>query len=504
MEINKKKRKGKNITDENGWNIKSPKNFEELLQWPKISEDNSYSSLLFWKACYEITCDVIKNGHEFENLSDPLPLMYIFMDKIEDYRITRRSVISMYPLTDTFDRFSMDTICFLCQCNMIIIISEIDPTNFSERYLPQTEDYKILLAQELLMFYPTKKLVEEYNYSEIDISLYRIAQCWPNITVSKSLEKFLNGIVFRISQVIKSYDETFMDVSDNNSKNASGIKIPDKEFLSHVSNTLGYMKTPFIVLKRVVKFGSLEVEGQKTCEKRDISEVYNALCFVMKENVKFWNTETARKMIKTLTYVLYVRPGEESKYARANGGTYIKDPSEVLDTYRTEFQNFIVYKRIATIESNIPPKIDVSKPFFSRDERNSMITTTKSATLFKLFDNICMTDCNFKWIENCLLLERDFSSCYSVIENLKHPIIIQMGGEFNVLFEGYLYKTMSAELSITFWIMIVFYRLGCKMWIKQEIYDISPIKKKIERECTRNNKHDNVYEPSDPQEINVT
>jgi len=486
MEFNSRKRNHEENEKYLDWDIPNPTNFEDLLLASEIPDHNTYLIVSYWNSCYQITYGVIKNGYNFVKIKeDPLKEMYKFLAKIENYRITKQHLICKYPLTESFDLFSIDTLIFLCQCNMIAILYEADTSNFESKFLLTETDYNSLLAQELLLYTYNVKKVEDYSQTDIELSVYRLCQAWGNAELSTELEKYVNTICWKVCTIIYKGQQDFVDSIKERFQVFRELKVPDKEFFSYVASSTINMKIPFFIQRHLTSNEIQTIQTKKICEGKNVDRVYQALIVLLKNSIIYWNSETCRKVIKNLTYFLYLRPGEEAKYARFNHGTYIQEPSEILDHLRTDYQNFMVYSKMIEIEKNLPLFLDTSLPFYSRDERNGFTTPVKNATLFKVFEHMIQMECKIDWIKNCFLLERDFSRCYANIQQVVYPVILQMAGEFNIIFEGLLYKTMTAELAIVAWLIIVLYRLDCKLWIKNTCYDLANIRNSLEKEMQK-------------------
>lgn len=487
---NKKKRKGKEIEDirretdselhlvastrnkqdDIAWNVILPKTLEELLlKWKSVKEENCYTIVMFAWKLYDITLSVLKDGCEFNEMkeNDIKKGLSRWITIVEKFRVCNRNQLSKYSVTDTFEKFSIDTLYFLCQCNLLMILETCFPEEIQKR-LPREKDYRKLTEKRVLMFKYTEHNVTNFNEGEVMISLLKLSQVWNEICPEKAIERFIDGIIIRIARMLVNLEDTFTE------DGTLTKKIPDKAFFSDVASMTSHMKTCFYISRDDdIKKDTLSMVGKVVCEGYNVEKVYGIISEGFLNDIKFWNQETYGKSIKKIVYNINMRPGEEQRFARQNGGVYTREATDVLELYRTDIQWDNIYERMLKAIDNIPKTLPKQNaPYYDKDRDRGFISSIKNPTLLKLFDMLCNMESNLGWIENCVVLEKDVSYHYKKLTTIKYPIVIQMAGEFNVLFNKYLYKTKDVEIALSVWIIIAIKLLDAKLFISGATYNL--------------------------------
>lgn len=457
--------------------ITLPKNLEDLLSnWSIIKEENASNIVMFARRLYDITLSVLKDGCNFDTMEEDSIRKGLrkWIKIVEGFRICNRNQLSKYSITDSFEKFSVDTLYFLCQCNLLMILETAFPREI-DNMMPGERDYKRLTTNRVMMFRYEEKCVINFNEDDVMVSLLKLSQVWSEIYLEDAIERFIDGIIIRVARMLTNFDRKF--TSSTSDKNT----IPDKEFFSDVSSMTSHMKTSFYISKDDrIKKETISMIGQSICEGYNINTVYEILADGFIKEMQFWNQETYGKTIKRLVYNISMRPGEEQRFARQNGGVFTKEATDVLELYRTDVQWDNIYERMLKSAENIPP--NVPKPgslYYEKDRDRGYISRIKNPTVLKIFDMLCNTECDLQWIANCVILEKDISYHYEKLSKVKYPIVIQMAGEFNVLNNRFMYKTINVEIALSVWVIIVVKLLKSKIFIDGATYNMSFLEEKI-------------------------
>ena len=465
--------------DRSEWKIKVPESLEEMLSdWISIPQHNDYVPVKFLQRVYDLTWHAAKNGIDFKSLGEREIIDYlkIWVEEMEKFKVYKRRAISMYSVTQSFEAFSIDTLVFLCQCNLIMLYDACNDTGMNAM-LPKTADYEFLLDNRLLMYDYKIHSTQDYTQTQILVALDKLSQSWKEVPLEDSVERFLNGIFFRVAQIIFECEESFVDGDYDDS---SGTKIPTKDFFSHVSALVSYMKTGFLLKRdRMVAASVTNLHGLKDFESYDLAMMYDAMQSYFNENAKFWHNETYGKNIRDLVHVLSLRPGEEEKYARLHQGVYTKDYLDILEAFRTDVQCDNIHERMVDAKKNIPKDLLRGKKLCETYRSRGMVASITNATILKQFDTMCKTECKFDWIETCVVLELDISTYYEKIKQLRHPIVIQTAGEYNILYNKVYYRCIYVELCICIWVILCITKLECNIWVAGSSHDLHFLKKKI-------------------------
>jgi len=476
--------KRRNVANEDveDWDVPVPHNLMELLSWKKISDDSDYVIVLFFESVYDITLKVMKNGINSVpstgiNVCDELCNLY---SRIREFRITHKKQLSEYTLVGNYEVFCVDTLGFLCECNVINLIQYHFPQALNKWKLSDS-DYSFLLKGGFLMVSPREKKVENYTQTDITLALYHLSDLWYRSELIPQLRRFIFCICQKLaSYILSNYNEFADGIGMQFIQLHADIKTPSKEFFSDVSMITLVMSTGFFSLESFGNENTVTMRGKSVCEGYDIANVYASLVMDLKDKSKYGNQESYTKLVKNLVNYLYLRPGEEERFARTKFGLYTKDPSEVSELFRTQYQLFIHYNAINTLLANVADTTSTAEQPYKADAARGVLTHVKLGVVIKLFDNFCVSESNFNWIENCLILERDISIYYTKIHSATYPMVVQMGGEFNVFFKKNLYQCLSIEVAITIWLIIVCCRLDGVIWIYGTPYSLVKIKKKVD------------------------
>lgn len=460
------------------WQIALPSNLEDLLsKWESIKDENVYTTVMFAWRLYDITLSVLKEGCTFDTMSEESIRKGLrrWIKIVEGFRVYNRNQISKYSVTDTFEKFSVDTLYFICQCNLLMILEKCFPDDITKK-MPREKDYHRLTSNRIMMFDYRDKNVTNFNESEVMISLIKLSQVWNETHIDYSIERFIDGIIIRIARMLTNFEDGFSDGS------ITPNGIPDKDFFSDVSSMTSHMKTCFYVSRdEKIRKETISMIGKSVCEGYNIDSVYSILADGFMKDIQFWNQETYGKAIKSLVYNVSMRPGEEQRFARQNGGIFTKEATDILELYRTDIQWDNIYDKMLKATENIPTSISRSKKaYYEKDRDRGYVSCIKNPTILKIFDMLCNTECNLQWVANCVILEKDISYHYKKLSMIRYPVVIQMAGEFNVLFNKYLYETVDVEIALAVWVIIVIKLLKAKLFIDGTAYTMNFLYDKIQ------------------------
>lgn len=422
---------------------------------------------------YQITVHVIGQGIKDNTMTDEQAVERIdkFIENINTTIGLRYKEFSAYCLTGVFGKWNVISQFFLLKMNLLLIRNSIKNYTF--------ENPEQCATELMCMVYDGKK-IENYTQQELYDIIYTLAAKWKYMEYSPDVDTLLDALQFRASIIcVGLHTDAVFDSEHPNHrivhKEEKGQYAAAIEFISDIASMFSLFQRSIQINEFFAEeFEIYDFELDNSCKGFDVPTCCNGLLeWIIEDELPCLSDGKIKQLLKNTMLNMCLRPGEKERYARFRGGVFVKDPITVMEHCRTSQQ---VYHWNQRFDGKDIKSIMEKAAAGVKDMVFNII-------LAKIFDMYWdrSTDGEFKWWANTIITEKDFFDSRENIIQHEMPIIVEIMGEWNVFYEKILIRTITMDVAIVLWTIILFRKCNSTYKNYEVSINVAPVGQLLEK-----------------------